>query len=233
MLSLLDLLNNISTSGSYHHVECNGLTLTAKGLLTESIPRFINKPIVVFCDKASKAEEFVDILNFFNSSKNPNPMRQIIYFPPWEILPFEEISPHPEITKQRVSTLSTLLNCDSHFTLVTSIEAVARKIVPNDVIIDSLLGISVGDSLDTEVLADHLISTGYRRSETVCERGEFSIRGNIVDIFGGATEIPYRIELLADEVESLRLFDPNTQRSTDAINNIKINPTQGSLLQRL
>ena len=224
MLSLLDLLNNISTSGSYHHVECNGLTLTAKGLLTESIPRFINKPIVVFCDKASKAEEFVDILNFFNSSKNPNPMRQIIYFPPWEILPFEEISPHPEITKQRVSTLSTLLNCDSHFTLVTSIEAVARKIVPNDVIIDSLLGISVGDSLDTEVLADHLISTGYRRSETVCERGEFSIRGNIVDIFGGATEIPYRIELLADEVESLRLFDPNTQRSTDAINNIKIIP---------
>ncbi len=203
-------------------VTCNGLANPVKCLLVGSLSARLDKPLVVALDKASRAEEFFDTLSFFMPDQSSV---RLLYYPPWEILPYEQMSPHPQISGQRLKTLVELGRGrgPGNFILVTTLEALARRVMPKEILRKSLLKIEKDDSIDLELLSDHLVMLGYRRVAITEERGEFSIRGNIVDIFGGAGD-PARIELFGDNIESIRHFNPDSQRSTSQTEQYELLP---------
>ncbi|VAX18436.1 Transcription-repair coupling factor [hydrothermal vent metagenome] len=199
-------------------VSANGLTISVKGLLTASLARRIGRPLVVVCDKAAQAEEFYETLRFFMPPvEEDEDTLPLFYFPPWEILPYENLSPYPQISGQRLLALTQVLESKKNFILVTAVEAIARKTIPRDVLSKSRLKIERDDKMDIEPLSDHLVEHGYRRVGLAEERGEFSVRGNIVDIYDGAGAYPVRVEFDGDTVESIRLFNPYNQRSKKAV----------------
>ena len=203
-------------------VALRGLNKTAKGLFAVSLSLRLSRPVVLVTDKAARAEELFETIRFFTSdpSNGPPPL----LFPPWETLPFEEMSPHPGVSGQRLSTLAKIADAKDNFVLVTTTEALARNILPPVELKKGILRIDKGDSIDLELLADHLISFGYRRVDMVEEPGEFAFRGGIVDLFTGEGDKPARMELFGDEVESIRRYNPDTQRSIDDIDGIDIYP---------
>ncbi|VAX16381.1 Transcription-repair coupling factor [hydrothermal vent metagenome] len=201
-------------------VSCSGVTKSAKGLVISTLSMRTKRPVVVVCDKAAKAEEIAETLRFFL----PDGSLPLLYYPPWEILPYEEMSPHPDVSGQRLSTLTELSHCSERFILVTTVEALSMRTLPQKTLRNSVTRIDVGDSIDLDILADHLVAHGYDRVDLVEERGEFSIRGGIVDVFTGEGERPRRIELFGDEVESIRLYNPETQRSLERVERVSLIP---------
>ncbi len=179
-------------------------------------------PVVVLVDKAGRAEELCEALSLYLPEHKDD--GRLLYFPPWEILPYEKMSPHPEVSGGRLYTLSKLMERPGDFVLVTTIEALARKSVPPDILKQGILKIDQGDSFDMELLTEHLLNYGYNRVNLVEERGEFSVRGGIVDIYTGELARPVRIELFGDEVESIRIYDQDTQRSMEKINSATVYP---------
>ncbi|MGK7346800.1 MAG: transcription-repair coupling factor [Candidatus Nitrospinota bacterium M3_3B_026] len=214
MISLYGLETVIEKIGaSAGPVSINGLASSAKGLVAATLVERLARPVVVVVDKASRAEEFFETLKFFMPMGTG--AAPVYYYPQWEVLPYEETPPHPEIAGQRLLTLSELLAAPDRFVLVTTVEAMARRTVPPEVLRRAALKVKTGDMLRLERLAERLVSLGYTRAPVAAERGEFSIRGGIVDIFSGAGRLPVRIELFGDEVESVRFYNPDNQRSVE------------------
>lgn len=203
-------------------IALRGLSSTSKGLVAVSLAVRLKRPVVIVTDKASRADEFYDTIRFFTAKAEGAPLP--LLFPPWEILPYEEMSPHPEVSGQRLSTLATIGALSKPFVLVTTIEALARKILPPDALKRGILKIERNDSIDIDLLIDHLSSFGYRRTDMVEERGEYAVRGGIVDLFEGQGDRPVRIELFGDEVESIRRYNPDTQRSIESIDSVYLYP---------
>lgn len=209
-----------SDSGPARPVTCNGLTKSAKGLFIAALSGKLDRPITVVADKASTAEELLEIISFFT----PVHGGRLFLFPPWEILPYEEMSPHPEVSGTRLHTLSRLVKKPGNFILVTTVEALARKTIPPDALKKSILRVDKGDRLDIELLCAHLVSHGYARVDMVENRGEFAVRGGVVDVFAGYGDNPVRFEFMGDDVESIRLYDADTQRSVKHVDDVTILP---------
>ncbi|VAX21109.1 Transcription-repair coupling factor [hydrothermal vent metagenome] len=225
MISLFGLESKVETAGeSSAPVLCHGLTKTSKALFIASLAERVGRPVVLVTDKAAKAEETLDSLRFF-SPEHLNG-RPLLYFPPWEILPYEDMSPYPEVSVQRLSTLARLAGEPRDFILVTSAEALALRTIPKDALKKSISRIDIKDSMDMEILMDHLVSYGLRRVDMVEERGEFSVRGGIIDVFASEADLPYRIELFGDEVESIRKYNPETQRSVEQVESVTMFPSR-------
>ncbi|MBI5814517.1 MAG: transcription-repair coupling factor [Nitrospinae bacterium] len=214
-------LESLAGAGGKTPVTCGGLTKSSKGLVIATLARRLERPLMVVCAKAAAAEELYEIIRFFNPDDSVCPL---LHFPPWEVLPYEEMSPHPEVSGQRLSTLSRLINAPRRFILITAVEALARKTLPPDVLKKAVLRIDRGDSIDLELLTGHLASYGYRRTGMVEDRGEFSVRGGIVDVFPGHGDHPARIVLFGDEVDSIRLYNPDNQRSVKEIEKVSLFP---------
>lgn len=165
-----------------------------------------------------------DLLAFFA------PDTEVMAFPAWDCLPYDRISPNTAIIGERMATLSKLyarLSSDIHKPLIilTSVNAIAQKIIP-PAALGRLGGLHIekGSRVDTAKLQAFLTRNGYERTDTVRDSGEFAVRGGIVDLWPAATENPVRIDLFGDEAESLKQFDPVTQRSEGKIAGLTLNP---------
>ena len=162
-----------------------------------------------------------ELLGFFA------PDLEVISFPAWDCLPYDRVSPKMEIVGKRIDALSRLLRPaePSRPRLVlTTINAMLQKIAPKATFLEASLSIKVGARLDPDELQQFLVHNGYARAHTVREPGEYAIRGGIVDLYPPAADGPVRIDLFGDEIESLRLFDPVSQRTTDKINQAHLVP---------
>ncbi|MEX0989123.1 MAG: transcription-repair coupling factor [Actinomycetota bacterium] len=149
--------------------------------------------------------------------------------PAWEALPSEGISPTAETVARRARAVHALRDAKGPFVLVAAAHAVLQGISPT--LIDTPpLSIAKGQELAPDELADRLVALGYIRADVVEHRGEFAIRGGIVDLFAGAARRPARFEYLGDEIESIREFVPATQRSTDLVDLVEAGPVR-ELLQ--
>ncbi len=166
--------------------------------------------IVTATDEA--AERLYDDLQFFYTLLGRS-ADALALFPEWETLPYEATPPHIELIARRMRTLHRLVE-GSRTVLVASIPALVQFLVPRDLFTEACLKIVPGDILEREILVARLLRLGYRRGSVVEIPGEFSIRGGIVDIFSTACSDPLRVEFLGDTVESVRTFDPATQKST-------------------
>ncbi|MBF0370649.1 MAG: transcription-repair coupling factor [Magnetococcales bacterium] len=225
------------------HLERTGAPYTQIGALPEGgISWFIaqlaaerSAPVVLVTDRPSRAEALHRELMFLTSGEARPP--SMLPFPAWEVLPFEGLSPFGPLVAERLATLFRLTQMsglgpvlagdESGHTrgiVITTPAALMQRVMPREVLAHHGFAIRVGDQLDLPQFRKFLAVSGYHPATQVAEPGEFAVRGGIVDFFPPGGEEPVRIELFGDEVETLRHFDPMTQRSTDAIPRIQALP---------
>lgn len=148
-----------------------------------------------------------------------------VHFPDWETLPYDNFSPHQDIISQRLAALHNLPNF-KHGALIIPLSTLMHRLCPASYIEQSTFIMAPGDSLDLAEMRRKLERCGYVYSSQVMEHGEFTVRGSILDVYPMGAELPYRIDLFDNEVDTIRQFDPDTQRSTDPVANIRLLPAR-------
>ncbi len=148
---------------------------------------------------------------------------ELLSLPDWETLPYDLFSPHQDIISRRIRTLHRLPTTERGLIVVPA-RTLMHRLPPANYLQGNTLLLKVGQKLDIENWRLTLESAGYRHTENVYEHGEYAVRGAILDIFPMGASQPYRIDLFDDEIETLRTFDPETQRSIDRIDQIELLP---------
>lgn len=168
---------------------------------------------------SQSAERLQDELAFFA------PGLPVLHFPDWETLPYDVFSPHQDIISQRIAALYRLPEL-THGVLVVPISTALHRLAPKRFLLGSSLVLDIGQKLDVEQMRSRLEAAGYRCVDTVYEHGEFAVRGALIDLFPMGSALPYRIDLFDDEIETLRTFDPENQRSIDKVESIRLLPAR-------
>jgi transcription-repair coupling factor (superfamily II helicase) len=150
---------------------------------------------------------------------------EVLHFPDWETLPYDAFAPHPDLISQRIATLYRLPTVTRGL-LIVPVATLLTRLAPRAFIGGTGLRLAVGQKLDLAAERSRLQAAGYRCLPQVMDPGEFAVRGALLDVFPSGAEKPYRIELLDDEVESIRRFDPDTQRSLDPVRVIDLLPAR-------
>ncbi len=153
----------------------------------------------------------------------------VVYFPAWDCLPYDRVSPNAEISAARVGALARLIEwqgSDKYLprVLITTVNAATQRVMPKSALEASAFMAKAGGRLSVPALQTYLAANGYLRTDTVREHGEFAIRGGIIDLFPPGEEMPVRIDLFGDEVESIRTFDPATQRTEGKRDEFSLRP---------
>ena len=178
--------------------------------------------VLVVTPDTPSATRLEDELQFYNRGQEAVP---ILTFPDWETLPYDTFSPYQDIISERLATLYQLPALKRGI-LILPVATLMHRIAPRDYIEGSSLMLDVGDRLELEKMRHRLESNGYRCVSQVIEHGEFAVRGSLLDLFPMGSRTPYRIELFDDEVESIRTFDPDSQRSEEKVSQIRLLPAR-------
>ena len=149
----------------------------------------------------------------------------VLHFPDWETLPYDLFAPHPEIISQRIAALYRL-PATQRGVLVVPMSTLMQRLAPRSFIGGSSLVLALKQTLDFATEQRRLEAAGYRNVPQVLEPGDFAVRGALLDVFPMGTSEPYRIELFDREIESIRTFDPETQRSAHKVNKINLLPAR-------
>jgi len=162
-----------------------------------------------------------ELLSLAKSDKQNN--ANICLFPDWETLPYDNFSPHQDIISQRLATLYQLSRMESGI-IIVPVTTLVQKLAPKKYIEANSLIIKTGDKKDLHQMRQALESSGYRNVDQVLEHGEFSARGAILDLYPMGSKKPFRLDFFDDEIDEIRLFDPESQRSKEKIEEINLLP---------
>ena len=173
---------------------------------------------LVVAASSSQAQKLAEEIEFFFPGTLYN-------LPDWETLPYDYFSPHQDIISERLITLSKLAQASEGILIVPSM-ALQLRLPPCDYILGHSFTLNVGDKLEANKLKERLVNAGYRAVDTVYEHGEFCMRGSLLDIFPMGVDAPFRIDLFDDEIETIRWFNPETQRSTESTQSIELLPAK-------
>ena len=179
------------------------------------------KVIVTFSDV--RAREIYDDMKSFD----PN----TFYYPPKDFIFFSADAYGNLIIQQRLDAVSHLVSGEE-FTLITTIDGLMDRLVPLDLIRKNCIHLSYDDTIDVEELKTALVNSGFERTEQVETAGQFAVRGGIIDIFPMTGDVPYRIELWDDVIDSIRSFDALSQRTIENIDDIVIYPASEYILSQ-
>lgn len=157
------------------------------------------------------------------ASLNSENTLPIFLFPDWETLPYDTFSPHQDIISQRLSTLYQLSRMETGIVIVP-VSTLIQRLAPKQYLESNSFVVKAGDKKDLHQLRQELEASGYRAVDQVMEHGEFSARGAILDLFPMGSNTPFRLDFFDDEIDEIRLFDPDNQRSRDKIDNINLLP---------
>jgi len=192
----------------WKRIGLTNLTGSSKVYLLSHWREKVRGPLLVIVPHLRNAETFLEDLRFFmKESDVPS-----FLFPQWETLPYDEIPPHPEIVRERVRVLFSLLKGEEAV-IVSSIKALMQKVLAPDDLKGSVFSISVKEEVDRDRFIRFLHEGGYTSARIVEERGDFSVRGAIIDLYTPFYEDPIRLEFDGDRLESIRRFETETQRS--------------------
>ncbi|WP_394752387.1 transcription-repair coupling factor [Crenothrix sp.] len=197
-----------------------GLTGCGDSLALASAIKNEKRLFVIITPDNQTALRFEHELTFFLQGEHP-----ILHFPDWETLPYDVFSPLPQITSERLRTLALLPEV-KRGALVVSVTTLMHRLAPRQHVLAHSFAIKVGDKFNMELSRLKLESVGYQCVGQVQQHAEFAVRGAIVDLFPMGSKEPYRIELFDEDVESIRTFDPETQRSLDKIDQIQLFPAR-------
>lgn len=198
----------------------SGLSGAAGSLAVANTAREHPGLTVVLTENTRQAERLQAEISFFLGSQETLP---ILEFPDWETLPYDTFSPHQDIVSRRLDTLSRLPEIQRGI-LVVSVNTLMHRLAPRHYVLTNNLSFRRGQILSLDKLRGTLEQAGYNRVESVYEHGEFAVRGAILDLYPMGAQRPCRIEFFDDEIESLRHFDPETQRSDDTVEQIELLP---------
>lgn len=174
---------------------------------------------LVITRDTAMADQLEQELRFFA------PQLPVTSLPDWETLPYDRFSPHQDIISQRLQTLFRLPQVE-HGILVVPMITLLHRIPPRSFLGGSVLMLEVGQRLDIDRMRQNLDAAGYRCVDTVYEHGDYAVRGALLDLFPTGSRLPYRIDLFDEEIETLRTFDPETQRSIDKVDSIHLLPAR-------
>ncbi|WP_298286474.1 transcription-repair coupling factor [Acidocella sp.] len=153
------------------------------------------------------------------------PQTEVVAFPAWDCLPYDRASPNGGVIAERIAVLAKLQAGPGRARIVlTTVNAALQKVPPRQVLAGAGLALAAGEAVALEDVAAFLDADGYRRTGTVMEPGEYSLRGGILDVFPAGDAAPVRIDLFGDVIESIRRFDPETQRSGETVAKLDFHP---------
>jgi transcription-repair coupling factor (superfamily II helicase) len=181
-----------------------------------------NVPILITTSSEKVEEMFSELKSYFSKT-------EVFYFPAWENFVYERVSPPKELIGQRMQVLSRLAK-NEKIIIVAPFSALMQKIIPVDQNIYLPIELKTGLEMKLEVLIEKLVEAGYKRTQIVEERGEFCVKGGLVDIFSSTSDLPLRIEFFGDEVESIREFEVHSQRSLKNIEQTQFFPSHEVVL---
>jgi transcription-repair coupling factor (superfamily II helicase) len=195
---------------------------SSKSLAISRIIDEKDSPVIVVTTDSLQATRFTEELKFYTGEQSEN---RILTFPDWETLPYDLFSPYQDIISGRLATLARLASFRKGV-LVVPVTTVMHRLLPKDHLNSHSLLLSTGQQLDINVFKRDLTAAGYRFVAQVMEHGDSAVRGSLIDIFPMGTKMPFRIDMFDDEIDSIRIFDPETQRSLDKIERINILPAK-------
>ncbi len=173
--------------------------------------------MVIFCAQAQEAQRLLEEIPAFA------PQLKTRLLPDWEILPYDHFSPHQDLVSERLATLYELLNGSCDIVLVPVTTALQR-LGPPDFLSGHTFFFRQGDKLNEAALKLQLQQAGYDPVSAVMRPGEYSVRGGLIDLFPMGSSLPYRLDLFGDEIEQIRSFDPDTQRSLYPVKEVRLLP---------
>ena len=213
--------------GRDYRIDCMGLSGSERAYFVSRLTMARRASVVVIVPSTEDAEKYLEDLRFFLGKNNPSP----VYFPPYNILPFQHLSYHSETAARRIRFLYRLIVEDAPQIVVTTVAALLQRIIPKQELSDYAELIMAGEEIDRDLLVEKLVSGGYVRSAIAEEPGDFCVRGGILDVFSPFYSDPLRIELYGDTVESLRFFSAANQRTIKDIQEAVILPAREAVLK--
>jgi transcription-repair coupling factor (superfamily II helicase) len=211
------------TEESGHSVIVEGLRGSSRAFFLSKLIKLKNRSVIIFTADQTQGEILQDDLKYFFRYEKIK--RPLYFFPAWELLPYEQLSPLNEISGERLDILNRL-RIGEPLILILPLEAGLQKVMPRAVLEKLVFPVNCKMSLEREFLEACLSENGFTRSPLVENKGEFSARGDIVDLFQPCSRNPIRIEFFGDEVESIREFDVLSQVSTNELDSLSILPVR-------
>lgn len=185
--------------------------------MSDAASRYVGLTIVV-ADSSSQCQRLTDEIRYFFNG-------EVFNLPDWETLPYDYFSPHQDIISERLGTLVKLPQSKGSILVIPAL-SLQTRLPPTPYILGHSFTLKVGQTLDVDQLKTTLISAGYQSVDGVYDHGEFCMRGAILDIYPMGAEQPFRLELFDDELESIRWFNPETQRSSETVDSIELLPAK-------
>lgn len=200
---------------TWHHLHGASLALALSSAIESA-----DVPILIIVKDNLIASTLAEEMSFFCTDKN-----LITYFPDWETLPYDHFSPHEDIISERLSVLSQL-PLKKKGVVITTINTLMLPVPPADFILQHSLSIKLGESLNLVAFRERLVQAGYHMVSQVREHGDVAIRGSIIDLYPMGSHHPFRLDLLDNEIDCIRTFSPDTQRSLEKMDSIKLLPAR-------
>ena len=211
----------------------SGLTSTARALHIPLFAKAAQVPVVVVVADNKAADALQLAVRAACELTGAIAPERVLRLPAHDVLPFENLSPHPDVQEQRATVLWKIANGDASI-VIAPVEAASLRLFPANYYLDLARVLRRGEEIDVEELLGHLSSVGYTAMDIVEMPGQFTRRGGILDIYSPEADRPVRIELFGDEIESMRKFDPDSQRSSSPLDETTLLPlTETPVTERL
>src|SRR6202165_247749 len=204
-------------------IRVSGLSRTAKALLLLLWRRHADRPLIVVVNDNRAVEDFVPVLRGFCALTSACDPEAVVALPARDVLPFQNLSPHPELQEERATALWKIAT-GKVSVVVSPVAATAILQRSAEYYSDLARILRRGESFDVDNLFAHLNTVGYTAADVVEMPGEYALRGGILDVYSPEAERPVRIEFFGDEVDSIRKFDPASQRSSSPVDEALLLP---------
>ncbi len=209
--------------GGAGRIRVSGLTPTGKALFYALLHRAVGKPLIIVVSDNRAVDELLPVVRSLGELTGAVAPDAVAGLPAYDVLPFENLSPHPEIQEARATALWKIAT-GAASVVITPVAAASMRLRDAEFYAGLARVVRHGDMIDSDRLIEHLRIVGYNQVDVVEMPGEFAHRGGLLDVYSPESDRPVRIELFGDEVESIRKFDPTTQRSAASTDDVVLLP---------
>jgi transcription-repair coupling factor (superfamily II helicase) len=215
--------------GAPGRLHLHGLRGAGPAFVVASVLRDLPVPFLWVAPTVAAADAVSRDLSFF---LGPDDRTRVVRFPDWDVVPYKGYSPSAEVGRRRIEVLARLAAPPPGPPpiVVAPVKALLKRLLPPEVLAATVESVRVGDLLDRDGLLERLVERGYLATDLVTEPGTYSVRGGILDVYTPGYEAPLRIELWGDEIDSLRLFDPWSQRSIRPLESARLLPIREEIV---
>jgi transcription-repair coupling factor (superfamily II helicase) len=202
-----------------------------QGMLAQVLPELVKasgqRGVIQVCTDDAQLAQLEEQVRFYA------PDLAVTRFPAWDCLPYDRVSPSTDIVAQRLSALSAFAaQPQAHRLVLTTVNAITQRVVPKRMMERASFHANPGQRVAGEALQAFLVDNGYSRTGTVVDAGDFAVRGGLIDIFPPGAANPMRLDFFGDTLESIRAFDPHTQRTTEQLKSFQLNAANEVLLDK-